>query len=694
MHNRAQAPGTIVLYSRHEYARRVIPARRSYMEFFDMTIVPSFSFRYGGKSVHDLPQWPRDCTVELNDRGELSHTVLADPASNLKITVHSQTFENLPAIDWVCEIENCAKSNSKVIEEILPLDASMPISPGERLWVHSANGSSCRMDDFLPSTVELKPGNAHRVTPVGGRSSNGALPFMNLQRKGCGLLIAVGWSGQWRADFDRSDSSLRIAAGMEKTHLRLYPGEKIRTPRIMTLFWEGNDANVGNNMLRRALLAHYLPRIDGELVMPPVAQCLQAYYYLTGEASEKFEMKALPKVAATGAEAYWIDACWYGDKAEWWQSVGSWVINRQRFPHGLKPISDAAHDAGMKFVLWFEPERVQRNSRIHIEHPEFLLSCGDDRQSFLFNLGLPEARAFITELISRLISENGVDIYRQDFNFDPLPYWRKADEDDRIGMTEIRYVEGHYEFWDELRRRHASLWIDNCSSGGRRIDLETLSRSLPLWPSDFHDVGGLPYGLGLHVGDQCINAGLSRWVPLFGGGTWNFTPYGTRSELIGGFTFGFHIDHRDFPAEDAQDIVTHKDVLSKGKTMLDEDFPVPPVRQAIREWRSVRPFFLGDFYLLLPLTVSAHDWCAWQFHREDMGAGFAMFLRRHQSPFPEMEVSLERIDSNASYEVSMSVGYEEADRIRMSGAELARLRVAMPEAPGSVLVRYSLFAPA
>jgi hypothetical protein len=38
--------------------------------------------------------------------------------------------------------------------------------------------------------------------------------------------------------------------------------------------------------------------------------------------------------------------------------------------------------------------------------------------------------------------------------------------------------------WDELRQRHPKLTIDNCASGGRRIDLETCSRSYPLWRSD------------------------------------------------------------------------------------------------------------------------------------------------------------------------------------------------------------------
>jgi alpha-galactosidase len=342
----------------------------------------------------------------------------------------------------------------------------------------------------------------------------------------------------------------------------------------------------------------------------------------------------------------------------------------------------------MKFVLWFEPERARAGSLIRREHPDFLLSRSPDEQVFLLNLGMPAAREFITDLLSRGITEHGVDIYRQDFNMNPLPYWQAADAPDRVGMTEIRYVEGLYALWDELRRRHPNVWIDNCSSGGRRIDLETVSRSLPLWPSDFPDVGGLRSGLGQQVGDQCINAGLARWVSLFGGGVWSFTPYATRSELIAGFTFGFHIDQRDMPDDEADTLLHWRDVLRHGKTLLDADFPREAARQAIAEWRSVRQFFTGDFHLLLPLTASAHDWCAWQFHREDLQAGIAVFFRRHRNAFPRMEAALKRVVADAEYEVSLSAGYAESPRRRMRGERLLRLSIEIPDAPGSVLVRY------
>ena len=659
------------------------------MSFLDFASIAALSFRYDGRpSAEFFDEWQSTTVERETPAGGETHLTRLDPVTGLKVMLHVRRFDEFGAVEWVAEIENMGRSDTPLIEEILPLDVAVAMSASERLRLHHANGSACRMDDFLPLTTDLPPGGLKVLTPVGGRSSNGTLPFMNLQRDGCGLILAIGWSGQWMMRLERSTEGMRIAAGMERTHLRLHPGEKIRTPRILLLPWQGDDPEAGNNLLRRLLMARYLPRLDGQLVMPPTAQCLQAYFYLTGQAGEQFERIALPKTAEIGAEAYWIDACWYGGQGEWWQEVGSWAVNRERFPNGLRPISDAARAAGMKFVLWFEPERVRSGSALHREHPDFLLTSDKDASNLLLNLGQPEAQRYITDLLSERIAEHGVDIYRQDFNFDPLPYWQAADTPDRVGMAEIRYVEGFYALWDELRRRHPGMWIDNCASGGRRIDLETLARSLPLWPSDFPDIIGLPFGLGLHVGDQCINAGLARWVPLFGGGVWNLTPYSTRGQIIGGFNLGLHIDRSDFPPDNEPGIVTPHDMLARGKSLLDADFPLDAARAAVAEWRSIRPFFLGDFHLLLPLTVAYHDWCAWQFHREDLDAGVAVFLRRHRSPFPTMEVRLKRIDLDAEYEVSLSPGYEEATRQIMLGNTLDRLIVAIEEAPGSVLLRY------
>ena len=85
----------------------------------------------------------------------------------------------------------------------------------------------------------------------------------------------------------------------------------------------------------------------------------------------------------------------------------------------------------------------------------------------------------MTDLISKNLIDWDVDIFRNDYNMDPGPRWKKADEPGRTGMTEICATEGLYHFWDELLKRKPDLLIDNCASGGRRIDYETCKRSVP-----------------------------------------------------------------------------------------------------------------------------------------------------------------------------------------------------------------------
>ena len=651
---------------------------------------PPVSLRYGQRDSGDfLGTWQHTRATSKADGSRLTRHVNTESPAGLRITAAVRKFEGFDAQDWVVELENLGTADTPILQDILPLDTTFTIRASDNAYLHYAKGSRCEMDDFLPMTHQVGPKDKWSLAPVGGRSSNGALPFMNLFHRDGGVVLAVGWSGQWQVTVQRDGRGLRLTAGMQKTHLRLRPGEKIRTPRILAVNYSGEDPQEGNNILRRLLIAHYLPRIGGELFLPPVAHCLQSYYYLTGDMSERLELEALPKVADLGATAYWIDACWYGQGRPWWEEVGNWTVNRKRYPRGLKPIADAAHARGMKFVLWFEPARVRQDSDLAREHPDYILRCPQDPTQALLDFGNPNARRHILDVFSDIIAESGVDVYREDFNFDPLPYWQAADAPDRVGMTEIRFIEGHYAFWDELRRRFAHLAIDNCASGGRRIDLETLRRSLPLWPSDFLDVVGLPRGPGLHVGSQCIKAGLARWVPLFAGGLWSFTPYAARSAMLGGFVFGPHIPPEGFPGDADGRALTHSDVLAEGQLVHWPKFPTTQAKAAIAEWRSLRDFFLGDFHLLLPLTASSHDWCAYQLHRPDMDAGFALLFRRHHSPFEAMEVALKGVKPRARYKVSLASSFKTPPGRSISGSKLARMTVRIPDRPGSMLLRYS-----
>ncbi len=83
--------------------------------------------------------------------------------------------------------------------------------------------------------------------------------------------MAIGWTGQWAASIRyEAEGAVRVQAGMELTHLRLHPGEEIRTPKILLAFWRGTDEQRGSQVLRRTLINHYTPRRNGHVVFAPI----------------------------------------------------------------------------------------------------------------------------------------------------------------------------------------------------------------------------------------------------------------------------------------------------------------------------------------------------------------------------------------------------------------------------------------
>ena len=112
-------------------------------------------------------------------------------------------------------------------------------------------------------------------------------------------------------------------------------------------------------------------------------------------------------------------------------------------------------------LLWFEPERVRPNTWLSNEHPDWLIGEPENPNKLL-DLGNPEALDWLINHVDKLIKEYKVNIYRQDFNFAPLPIWIRNEAEDRIGAIENLHVQGYLKFWDELILRNPGLWMNSC----------------------------------------------------------------------------------------------------------------------------------------------------------------------------------------------------------------------------------------
>jgi alpha-galactosidase len=638
--------------------------------YFGAGLLPPFSFIYDGRpSSQFIADWMFGFEEKQpsNKRTERIYTY-ADPPTGLQVRCELVSFEDFPAIEWVLRFKNNAKKDTPIIEDVQSLDIDFTLGNIGDFALHRALGSDARKDDFAPVDELILPNTQVRLAPIGGRSSNKtSLPFFNIELpKGGGVMVALGWSGQWAISFARDNGpSLRVRAGMELTHFRLHSGEEIRTPRILLLFWKGGNYIVGHNLLRRFVLANLMPRKDGKPATLPFACSSSPLYDEANRATEDNQIDFASRFQQYGVEYLWIDAGWF--EGGWPNGVGNWSPRKDGFPRGLRPVSDALKKLGMGLLLWFEPERVLQGTWLDRNHPEWILRLRENPVGLL-NLGDEDARRWITDHVSSMIEREDISVYRQDFNMDPLPYWRAVDGSDRRGMSEIRHIEGLYAFWDELLKRHPGLIIDNCASGGRRIDIETASRSVFLWRTDYQYYEPNGY--------QSQTYGISLYLPSTGTGNAYPDVYTFRSAINNGMVIGWNPYQPD--VQPAWNITP-----SEG---LGKPFPFDRASRLADEFRRIRHFFLGDFYPLTPYSVADDTWMAYQFNRDDLHQGIVLAFRRPKCPERELRLRLKGLSQSTRYEIR----YEDngAKQI-LTGKELADgVVITIDNVPGSLLIIY------
>jgi alpha-galactosidase len=275
--------------------------------------------------------------------------------------------------------------------------------------------------------------------------------------------------------------------------------------------------------------------------------------------------------------------------------------------------------------------------------------------------------------VSGFITDFGMTWYRQDFNVPPERYWELADTPNRVGMTEIGHVEGLYKMWDDLLAKHPGLHIDNCASGGRRIDIEMMSRSFVIWRTDygFHDT----------LAEQAQTQALAPWVPgnlaletYTQSKPWKKPGPYTSAESLYLMRLGYGAGYGTTP----------------GEAGLDNPEWVSWYKQALAEYQTVRPYFYGDFYALEPYSLDSDVWTAWQWNRPDHQDGIVLALRRPKSTDTVANLELRQLKPNGVYNVEIRSTYDKGPVRQMKGSELAHLKIELRDAPGSTLVLYRL----
>jgi len=620
-----------------------------------------FSFTFDGRPSGELlPAWKKDSAETRIDADRTrTATTWTDPKSGLAVTCERRQFRDFPAAEWVLWFRNTGAVPTPILENIQAMDIVLdgPL-PGEAPFlVHRTNGAPSNPTDFEMSEVPLRPGGALVLGGGGGRSSNKDFPFLRIDTAAGAVLVAVGWSGQWKAEMRCAETpggfSLRVTAGQELTHFKLLPGEQVRSPRMLVFFHEG-ESDASHARFRRLIYKHYAVKVGGK-PPDPLLFCNTCFTRGGGwlnECNEANQISLIRALAPLGVQAVITDAGWF--TGGWPAGAGNWDADQAKYPRGLGPVAAAAKERGMVYGLWFEPERVAKGTAIDREHGAWVLRLkatggGDD----LLNFGLPEVRRHFFDIVGRYMALPGFRVYRQDFNMDPLRHWRDNDAPDRQGITEMKYVEGLYAYWDTIRAAWPDAIMEECASGGRRIDLETIQRFRIHQKSD-HWFDNLT--------DQASLYALSRYLPN-----------GLVSVPLN------RLDDYSFHSALASSLIT-------GWIADDPTFDTARAKAIADTYRRVRHLLSGDWYGLTGYSRDETKWLASQYHRDDLGEGMVLAFRRAKCGGATLRVKLRGLDERAAYRVRSATS---GPTRRASGRELMdALEISLGQAPSSDLITY------
>jgi len=634
-----------------------------------------FSFVYGDKRApEDLQAWGFNKTELASGSDRASYELSwSDPHSALIARCTVTVYKEYPAVDWTAYIKNGGEADTPLIWNFYGMDAGFGKDSADtsQFIINTIRSDVGNATSYQPMKINLSELRSYKTPPVCGvpaAKAISAAPFFNISWSGQAVMASVGWPGNWFAEFSCTRDNIRIIGGQEGLRACLRPGEEIRSCQSLLMFIEGEGFKP-QNVWRRFMYDCILPRPGGERHKPMSSICMGL------QQSEQTETEAIGNYQSHGFkhDIWWMDAGWYPCDGLWYK-VGEWEYDKTRFPNGLRHISDIAREKGMKYMLWFECERVYyQESWLWKERPQWLIDPSplEDywlvSNSKILDLGNPDALAWLIAHISRCIDEFGVDIYRQDFNVDALLYWRTKEEPGRLGMTENFYVQGLIRLFDSILDNHPGIAFDSSLNAyGRRFNLETFRRSVPYCKSDYHQpMPQFANDPGITSGSQGHTYGIAQWMPYYGNGCFYEDRYAFLSHMSPLQGIGYN--HNDEEKSSSVDWDRLKDTQ--------------------RIWREVADNFWGDFYQLTEYSLSENVWMAWQFDRPEEGEGFVQAFRRTEAPESAMCFKLHGLDHDAVYGI---IDVQTNETATASGIALTEtgLDISLPESRTAALILY------
>lgn len=435
----------------------------------------------------------KDSQVRAVNGGNETIVTLADNKYDVEVRLHYIAYPKQNVFKVWSEITNHEKKEISLWKYA----STMLYFNSQKYFLTNYHGDWAR--EAQPAVQQLTYGKKIIDTKLGTRAAMHSQPFFELgfdmpasENIGRMMLGTIAWTGNFRCTFEVDNvGGLRVIPGINPyaSAYKLKPGKTFATPEFIFTLSNNGSGEASRNLHDWARLYQLK---DGTGDRMTLLNNWESTGFDFNQGSLADVMKEAKKL---GVDMFLLDDGWFAnkyprnnDKA----GLGDWEPNHSKLPDGIKGLTNAADEAGVKFGIWIEPEMVNPKSELFEKHPDWIImQPGRDtyyyRNQLVLDLANPKVQDYVFSVIDNILKENpGVAYFKWDCN-SPItnihsPYLQENQEN-----LYIEYVRGLYNVLQRIAKKYPEVPMMLCSGGGARCDYEALKYFTEFWCSDNTD---------------------------------------------------------------------------------------------------------------------------------------------------------------------------------------------------------------
>jgi alpha-galactosidase len=452
---------------------------------------------------------------ESTREGKRLVCIHTDPVLKLAVESVYEAFDGIPVVRRYSRVTNNGDSpvgieflSSAMLHGLASpqdYDRELRIHIALNSWMAEGQWHTLRPSEMGFVENERTSWSEARAGSIGSWSTERYLPMAMVENLRLGLVWfwQIEHNGSWyweisnvSARDNNADDVYAYLGGPDDLHSsawkRLKPGKTYESVPVAVGCVHGGFSEAVGALTRYRRLACEKPRNNNSrcpVIFNDYMNCLW------GDPTEDKELPMIAAAAKAGCEYFVIDAGWYADLHEdWSQTIGAWEPSPTRWPRGLKFVLDQIRQAGMIPGVWLEPEVAGAKSLL-AQKPDnwFFVRHGKrvlKNFRFLLDFRNPEVRDYLDQVIARLVNDYDVGYIKMDYNVDSLQGTEL--NADSFGQGLLEHNRAHLAWLDNILNRYPNLIIENCGSGGGRMDYAMLSRLQMQSMTDQEDYLKLP----------------------------------------------------------------------------------------------------------------------------------------------------------------------------------------------------------